>query len=39
MIGKFVIGITLFLIFYYRDHTSLNNGSTTINFIQIKILH
>ena len=32
MIGEFVIGVTLFLIFYYPDHTSENNGSTTINF-------
>ena len=32
MIGEFVIGITLFLIFSNSDYTAKNNGSTTINF-------
>jgi hypothetical protein len=32
MIGELVIGITLFLIFSYQDRTSVNTGSTTINF-------
>jgi len=32
MIGEFVIGITVFLIFSYQDSSSVINNSTTINF-------
>lgn len=32
MIGEFVFGLIIFLIFYYQDGTSAINNSTTINF-------